>query len=353
MNVTLFAGEDQIVGRNHTAAGDQLLRPALRLAQIGRQPVAVTERRDLDEIERQFTQPPLRTPPGHHISHPCSILRVTADVRLALIPKESADGIAGQRVHHGVVHRHRTHVVGQFGNGFLRKVNVRIGLQRLARGPALDAAAAPRTVDDPDRDIQRPREHFGEEIGRGAAPRGGSRREFVPGARNTLLRRIALRIGHLQEADAAALRIGAGDGLVATLDQTVPIAAERHVHIALTAAKPHLADQHVVQHPLVATRNGDPLRLVTTGGSFQRHLPAAFPVAFRRGFRAPRGHDFHRRMRIGPAPKFHIRILLQHHVAADGIGKGDLRRNAPRRRKAEEEQKHFFHSRFSFGFLQI
>lgn len=177
--------------------------------------------------------------------------------------------------------------------------------------------------------------------------------EFVPGARNTLLRRIALRIGHLQEADAAALRIGASDGLVATLDQTVPIAAEGHIHIALAAAKPHFADQHVVQYPLVAARNGDPLRFVTAGRGFQRHLPTALAVALCRRLCAPRGCDLHRRMRIGPAPEFHIRILLQHHVAADGIGKGDLRRNAPRRRKAEEEQKHFFHSRFSFGFLQI
>ena len=198
---------------------------------------------------------------------------MTADVRLALIPKESADGIAGQRVHHGVVHRHRTHVVGQFGNGFLRKVDVGIGLQLLARGPALDAAAAPRTVDDPDRDIQRPRKHLGEEIGRGAAPRGGGRREFIPGARDAILRRIALRIGHFQETDAVTLRVSAGDNLVAALDQAVPIAAEGHIHIALAAAKPHFADQHVVQYPLVAARNGDPLRFVTAGRGFSASPP--------------------------------------------------------------------------------
>lgn len=134
------------------------------------------------------------------------------------------------------------------------------------------------------------------------------------------------------------MRIGAGDNLVAALDQAVPIAAEGHIHIALAAAKPHFADQHVVQYPLVAARNGDPLRFVTAGGGFQRHLPAALAVALCRRLCTPRGLDLHRCMRVGPPPEFHVGILLQHHVAADGIGKGDLCRNAPHRGKAEEEQ---------------
>ena len=106
-----------------------------------------------------------------------------------------------------------------------------------------------------------------------------------------------------------------------------------HLHIALPGGEPHFADQNVVQFDPAVPGNRDPLRVVASRRSFQHHLPAAVGAAPGGSLNTPRSSDFHRCMRLGPAPEFGLGILLQHHIVADDLRKCDLRGGGPCRGK--------------------
>ena len=256
-----------------------------------------------------------------------------ADVRLALIPEVSTDGVARHGVQHAVVHHQRPQPLVGRRNALFGDVDIGIGLQQLPRGPALDAAAAPRAVDDPHGNAQHIVEHLGKEIADGRAQRRRLGRKFVPASGDTLFGRIGGRFRNLHIADLPAPGVGPGDDLVGAGHGAVVESQNAHLHIALAGGKPDFADQNVVQLDLAVAGNRDALRLVTARRGLQHHLPAAVVTALRSHPGAPRGIDLHRRMRIGPAPKFHIRILLQHHIVADNLRKGDLRGGGPCRGK--------------------
>ena len=118
--------------------------PYLRFAQIGRLSAAVLERSDLDVIERQVVPPPQSAPQRDHIEQPRGVIHVpAAGVRFALIPEESADGIARHRTKHSIIHDHRTQVLRDAGDSLFGQVDVRITAQHFAAHPAFDAALRP------------------------------------------------------------------------------------------------------------------------------------------------------------------------------------------------------------------
>ena len=344
MDIAKLVRLHQIVGANHAAVGNQLLRPALRFAQVGRLPVAVLEGSDLDVIERQVVLRPQSAPQRYHIGQPRGVIHVASDVRFALIPEESTDGIARHGTEHGIIHDHRTQVLRDAGDSLFGQVDVRITTQHFAAHPAFDAASAPRAVDDADRNAEHVVEHFGEEVTRSGEFRRSSGRAGGPASGRPVLRRIGGGMRNLHIMEFSAFGARAGDDLVRIRNRTLPEAAERHLHIALPSGEPHFADQHTVERHAVAAGEGNPLRLVTSGRRPDRYDPAAFGVTFHGGSGAPRGLDFHRGIRLGPAPQPDLGILLKHHVVADDFGQPDFSRGAPSGRKGDKKQEDSFHN---------
>ena len=203
----------QIVGADHAAVGNQLLSPALRFAQIGRLSVAVLERSDLDVIERQVVPPPQSAPQRDHIEQPRGVIHVAAGVRFALIPEESADGIARHRTKHSIIHDHRTQVLRDAGDSLFGQVDVRITAQHFAAHPAFDAASAPRAVDDADRNAEHVIEHFGEEVTRSGEFRRSSGHAGRPASGRPVLRHIGCGMRNLHIMEFSAFGARAGDDL--------------------------------------------------------------------------------------------------------------------------------------------
>ena len=230
------------------------------------------------------------------------------------------------------------------GDSLFGQVDVRITAQHFAAHPAFDAASAPRAVDDADRNAEHVIEHFGEEVTRSGEFRRSSGHAGRPASGRPVLRHIGCGMRNLHIMEFSAFGARAGDDLVRIRNRTLPEAAERHLHIALPSGEPHFADQHTVERHAVAAGEGNPLRLVTSGRRPDRYDPAAFGVTFHGGSGAPRGLDFHRGIRLGPAPQPDLGILLKHHVVADDFGQPDFSRGAPYGRKGDKKQEDSFHN---------
>ena len=230
------------------------------------------------------------------------------------------------------------------GDSLFGQVDVRITAQHFAAHPAFDAASAPRAVDDADRNAEHVVEHFGEEVTRSGEFRRSSGRAGGPASGSPILRRISGGMRNLHIMEFSAFGARAGDDLVRIRNRTLPETAERHLHIALPSGEPHFADQHAVERHAVAAGEGNPLRLVTSGRRPDRYGPATVGVAFHGGSGAPRGLDFHRGMRLSPAPQPDLGILLKHHVVADDFGQPDFSRGAPSGRKGDKKQEDSFHN---------
>ena len=156
------------------------------------------------------------------------------------------------------------------------------------------------------------------------------------------------------EARAQAMLAHLARELVAAVLQIVAAAhlAEVRAYLAACARRLHQVQpvarraRALLREDLhaVAAGEGNPLRLVTSGRRPDRYDPAAFGVTFHGGSGAPRGLDFHRGIRLGPAPQPDLGILLKHHVVADDFGQPDFSRGAPYGRKGDKKQEDSFHN---------
>jgi hypothetical protein len=97
----------------------------------------------------------------------------------------------------------------------------------------------------------------------------------------------------------------------------------REIHVRLPGAKPHLADEEVVQLDPVLAANGHKMDLAVGGHGRQDNLPVALGIG--RGGRrclVERHGDLF--AGVGPAPDRQRPIALQDHMAAEDLGQGNL-----------------------------
>ena len=272
-----------------------------------------------------------------HRHHLLGVVGAASDVRTALIPAEALDGEVVQRVDHAVVENlDGRHAALPLARGERRGVEIPEMFLQLGREPRLDPRAAAAAVDDPHGHAERPAQVAPEEVADGAEGlhRGG--RSLAPGARHVLARREAAVDLHREEPHVGILR-ALGDDLERVFDRAVASALHGNLHVRLSRAEPHLADQHVAQHDrfAVAVADADRAFLERRRRRAQRRAPAAFGVGLRPHGRPPRRGHPHLRTRGRPAPDLHVRRLLQHHVVAHDGREPDFR---PGRRPCRREQ---------------
>ena len=237
-------------------------------------------------------------------------------VGLALVPDYAAQSKRNQRRDHAVEQRRRriARDLRQLRLQVLQAVQVSFEVidleQTVAAGPGLGFGAAPCTVDEADRHIQRLAQTPAEKVGHGAEIAYRFRISFSPG---TLAIRLRLRGAPPRYGEQAELRIRRCS------DFRFGVAGFAHgkFHIRLAGTEPDLADEHIFQGDFIAPLDFDAVR-AASGRRFERDLPA--PVSAGLGFDCfahPGCVHLHLFTRIGPAPDRHFRFLLQHHAIAD------------------------------------
>ena len=254
------------------------------------------------------------------------------------------------RVHEGHLAAPRLHVLDEDPVARLGRFGQRLHLldplaeigdvrERTAAGPRLGQRTAPAGLDQADGHVEVPVQLLAEEIAR--------RREV-----GHVLRRADL------PAAVAHLRVGErrGAGRVVDMQQTdVPVAVgllqlplhvrhavgHAHLHVRLSRADPHLADEDVLQLDGPAVRNRHRVGTARRGGLHGRR-PAARGIG--RGLVAaavPRSSDPHGAARCGLAPEFHVAPLLQHHVVGKDGGQLHVRQQ-PEGQQPRQQQKNRF-----------
>ena len=241
-----------------------------------------------------------------------------------------------QRVEHTIVHHRRTAVAALLVGGFRRDVFVSELTEQSPGHPARYVRTAPAAGDHPDGDAEYLVHRNGETVGRGRETRGMGRRGFHPAAVDDL---PGFRRGPLADEGHAHIPVfpAPKDHLGASLDGLADIASERHEHIGLSRAEPHLADQDILHHDgfsaVLADR--DCLRRIARPGGGDLHRPVSVAVGTGRiAGVIPRHGDGDPAVVLGPAPQRGIAPLLQDHVAAQDVGEPYFSPERSERRRA-------------------
>ena len=299
---------------------------------------------DLHVVERQ---PALRPALAEHLyegRHQRPVLGGIRPVRLALIPEESLHGVGYERCDHAVV-KSAGFVLGAVDLVRVvkeREVELLESGHRFAVHPRLDRGAAPAGDDDAHGDVQHALQVAGEVVGRGAGSGDRFGGVLQPLCRALLLRRACRAAFDGAEADR---RRGPGpdDRLRRTFDGLVGESVYRHLHVRLSGAEPHLADQHVAERQPLAVAQFD--RVGTSGlrGGHGGTPAAVFADVGRNALRAPRGADRDLLAGRGLAPELRFGLLLEHHVVAENAGQDDFRLHREGRAERGQCEKDSFH----------
>ena len=339
-------GMTDIGRRNHAAVRDavhsrELLLDHQRQNDIVHIPIVF--RSELDIIERHGRIAPQRAPFGNHLLHETGIKRVVArvDIRLALIPDETAGRQATQRIDHRIEQK----------GGLIVIVESRIRLQYLRIDPAssrsghpcLDARTAPIGLDQTDRHAERIVQTATEKITGRTERCNALRRRHGPCA-SAAVPRFGRRCPGNAEQTHVAIETRTQHRFVRTLGRLAGQALDRHLHVRLPGANPHFADHHVLQRNGIAIADTDRIRTAGSGsGNFQQ--PLAVGVGLRRIFAAvPRGRDRHLFRRRSLPPQVHLALPLEHHVAADQRRQFDLGESRASHQQRQADKQNFFHS---------
>ena len=192
--------------------------------------------------------------------------------------------------------------------------------ERTLGNPRLDARAAPGGVDEPDRDVRMAlAELKAEEVadGRERLHRLGRRRPApLRALRQAVDRTDVQRVRHLHEAEHRIVRRG---GNLLSVGQAVVVAAapDRHLHVALPRAHPHVARVDLVHRQLLAGRRLDREDVRTARlERRQRHRPASV-LADRPLRDMPVERRLHRRAGLALAAHNEGAAPLEDHPRAD------------------------------------
>ena len=290
-------------------------RQGLRLAQEsspGR--VVVGVRGDLGEVERQLGFPRL-SPAIDHPGEELPVGAVGRDVALALIPNHPGDAERCDGVDHGVERQPR--LVRPPGDWFDFRgagPEVRVAFNNAARRPDFGRSAAPVAVDEPHGHAQFLVQALAEKIPNRAEVKHLLRGANDPSGRQVILRCLGRGLRYVKEPDHG---VRGPRGLLLGLAQSL---IARPLHVALAAANPHLADQHILEHDLSASLDADRVRPAGL-----RCLDLGRPAPTIGGRSLPcirRPADRHRDglRSSGPSPEGRVGVLLQHHVRTDHRG---------------------------------
>jgi hypothetical protein len=258
---------------------------------------------ELHEVEWKLGLPPRRAPAVHQRLHLLEVARRGAGVRLALIPKRTADRVGDERGNHAVVQArellfvagdprllgrgrectpvgHRGLRAGQpfpdplevgleirlpLGGGRrgFARLRGQLGqslrfLGRLRTDPRLDARAAERGVEQSDRHIQLPHDVPREEIPRGGELPYRLRRADDP-------RRIH-RFGGEGQVFARDFEMP-DERLVRIRLLALEVRGLLHdpLHVRLARAQPDVADEHVGERERTSAADGQGPRLLARG----------------------------------------------------------------------------------------
>ena len=156
MNLIFLPFINEVAGADTSAVFEAMCNLVLNLAELcciyAVLVVAIAIARNFDCIEWQLVT--RLVPPGSpELCHGLETLEVfllIADIAFALIPQETFDGIAHERVKHAIVHHHLSVIISVVD----RSKSVGISLENLFWQPSLDTASAPRAVDDAHRDVE-------------------------------------------------------------------------------------------------------------------------------------------------------------------------------------------------------
>ena len=282
--------------------------------------VVVAIGRQLHLIDGKAGVAGLAAPQGNQRLHALGILqRVQAHVGLALVPDHALEGVLPHGRPLAVIHDGGAVHLEDPAPGERVGGHAGIASHDFPGEPAFHAAAAPGVVDDAHGHVQHLVQVLGEEPRGGAELRRVVRAALLPGGVHDVLGRIRAHLGNGGETDAAPVAAGFGDLLQGAVHGAVVEAPERHLHVALAAAQPHFADQHVAEHDLLATgADRDRLLLVASGGGGHLHRPGAVPVRLGGIAAAVPGRAYgNAGAGVGPAPEPGLRLLLQDHVLTD------------------------------------
>ena len=251
------------------------------------------------------------------VAHPFGV------VVLALIPEHAAHRKGGQRMNHRVEQHvgQPLLVLAQIGVLFAFQVGDLLcnligdplghgdGGEGFRRGHRFDPAAAPRDIDQADRDVQLALEVPADQIADSGEARKRLRRTEVPLGFHVGLRCPAPHVRHLEEPDVGIRK--RLDQLAAAGDALQPV-----LHIGLPRAEPDVADQHVAAGQGVVALDG---QRRSVGGGRERcelHLPPAV-LAGGGGNGLP--GELHRNRFSGASgsPDRHRAVTLQNHVVGE------------------------------------
>lgn len=176
----------------------------------------------------------------------------------------------------------------------------REGTEPFGGHPGLTGRTAPGGDDQSDGDIEHLTQFTTEIVGRGAEIPHVERGSVHPTAADGVNRgklAVSLHREHPQLRITAVQAVADG-----SLDGLRLESLHLHLHVALSAANPHLTDENVLEHGFLAVIENDG---VGTAG-FRRGdglLPTTVPVGLRRiSFLIPGGGDFHCAVLAGFSP---------------------------------------------------
>lgn len=191
--------------------------------------------------------------------------------------------------------------------------------------PALHARTSFIGLDESDRDIETAREHPAEEV---ASCR------LVADIPHVGIAPLAVGVGegfhahHTRNlAVAQTTVVGCvGHNIIIFLHRTAVESFHRHLHIALSGTYPHVAGEDIAyRRGTVAVVEGDGQGLET--GCRSRNLNNEFTVLTRRSVEflsRPAGRHGDFRLRLGPAPKVSVGVLLDNHTVGQQMWQAHL-----------------------------
>ena len=328
----------QVAGDHHAGLGMRG-RQGLRLAQEGRPGrVVVGVRSDLGEVERQLGFP-RRSPAIDHPGEELPVGAMVGNVALALIPNHPGDAERCDGLDHGVERQPRlVRPPGDWFNFRGAGPEVRVVFNDAARRPDLRWSTAPVAVNQAHGQAQFLVQALAEKIPNRAEVKHLLRGANDPSGRQVILRCLGRGLRYVKEPDHG---VRGPRGLLLGLAQSL---IARPLHVALAAANPHLADQHILEHDLSASFDADRVR---PAGLRCLDLGRPAPAVGGRGFPYVGGPTNRHRDGLrgsGPSPEGRVGVLLQHHVRTDDRGQahgGGERSNE--QAQSSEEQEHSFH----------
>ena len=224
---------------------------------------------------------------------------------------------------------------------------VRVVFDDSARRPNFGRSAAPVAVDEAHGHAQLLAELLAEEISDRAKMDHLVGRTHHPAGRQVILRSLGGGLGNVEEPDHGVRGLR---GLLLALAQSL---VARPLHVALTAANPHLAHHHVLEHEFMGGLDPNGVRPPGLRGL---DLGRPAPAVGSRGLPGVGGPTDRHRDGLrgsGPTPQSGVGALLQHHVRADHRGQSDGggERTGPKTQNCEEQEQSF-HDGMDKGFRQ-